>query len=329
MPMGPLSRLIRFLNRRFPKTYAALSLAPRMAIAAWWMRKLERERVGKRLSRLDFGKRTSDRIFILGTGASINEYPEEWWRLVRHHDSVSMNFFLLHEHVPTYHMMEDVRGIRARLLQQRYEVIGDYREVPLIMKTQLTNLSYQRVRARVEELESLPRPVRDNIYLSLDVLAAGSSDEAMRLAYRNLDRLGLWKPKDHFTMLTKRRGSVSYAINFAVRAGYTEIVLCGIDLNHTEYFYDGRRAEIEARGLTVPINDQPGVVHSTNDPEVNPVTIQQVILGIRDEILTPHGVRLLIANESSALHPDLPLFDWQGAVEELADTATSPPQVER
>ena len=39
VPMGPLSRLIRFLNRRFPKTYAALSLAPRMAVAAWWLRK--------------------------------------------------------------------------------------------------------------------------------------------------------------------------------------------------------------------------------------------------------------------------------------------------
>jgi hypothetical protein len=306
--------MARFANTRFPKTYALLSAAPRLAASLWWMRYLERHGVGQRLTRLDFGaRRTSDTIFVLGTGASINDYPASWWSVIGSAESVAMNFFLLHEHVPTYHVVEDVHGIRARLLARRYVEIGDYRDVPLIVKTQLTNLSYRRVRRRIDELAELPSKVRESVYLSLDFLAAGATVEEMESAYRSLAKLGLWEPRDRFLALTKRRGSVSYAINLAVRAGYRRIVLCGIDLNHTEYFYDSRRERLEKAGLPVPINDEPGTVHSTNDPERNPVTIHQVILGIRDIVLQPRGIELMVAAPTSALYPDLPLFDWAAA----------------
>jgi hypothetical protein len=122
----------------------------------------------------------------------------------------------------------------------------------------------------------------------------------------------------NFLVLTKRRGSVSYVINLAVRAGYGRVVLCGIDLNHTEYFYDSRRAEFERSGLPVPINDEGGPVHSTNDPEQDPVTMRHVILAIKQKILDPMGVELMVGSQTSALYPAVPQFDWTNAVAELA-----------
>lgn len=314
----PLARTARFLNRSFPQSYATLSLLPRLGQAYQWLYRLERASAGRRLSELPLQRlKTSDTVFIFGTGSSINTYPEEYWRVIRHHDSIGMNFFLLHEHVPTIHVMESVSGVRRSLLTTRYVEWGDYRETPLVMKTQLTNLSKNRVGSRISELRDLHPDVLSHTYLSVDVLAAGKTIDDMETAYRLTDRLGLWKPKSRFLMLTKRRGSVAYVVNLAVRAGYRRIVLCGIDLNHTEYFYDSRRNELEAKGLPLPSNPEQGTVHSTNDPAKHPVTIHSVLVTINEQILDPAGVELLVGSETSALHPDLPCFDWKDAATAL------------
>jgi len=312
------ARMARFLNRTFPQSYAALSLLPRLATAYVWLLRLERAHAGRRLSQLSLqDRRTSDTVFVLGTGASINDYPAEYWQVIRHHNSIGMNFFLLHEHVPTLHVMESVRGIKQPILSARYVQRGDYKGTPLILKTQLTNLSSNRVSARIAELNDLPAEVLSNTYLSLDLLAAGKNVEDMESAYRLTERLGLWKPKAKFVMLTKRRGSVAYVVNLAVRAGYRRVVLCGVDLNHSEYFYDSRRQELEANGLPVPPNREEGSIHSTNDPANHPVTIHHVLLAIKKNLLDPAGVELMVGSDTSALHPDLACFDWDEAMNEL------------
>ena len=314
LDMGPSARMARWLNNKFPRAYAAASLIPRLLLSVLWIRKLEAGGMGKRLSRLDFAAhRTSDTVFVFGTGSSINAYPDAWWDVVDRHDSIGMNFFLLHEHVPTFHVMEDVHGVRARLLERRYLEKGDYVGTPLIVKTQVTNLSSKRVTERIDELADLHQQIRSGTYLSVDLLAAGKTVDDMEASYRTLARWGLWRPKRRFLLVSKRRGSVSYVINLAVRAGYRTIVLCGVDLNHTEYFYDSRRDEFAAEGIPVPINDEVGPVHSTNDPEENPVTIHDVILTIDRTILKPAGIQLVVGSETSALYPQLSRFDWERA----------------
>jgi hypothetical protein len=320
-----LAATARFLNRVLPRTYALLSLAPRLAIAYFWQRRLEAAGLGRPLLKLPFDRyRSSDEVFIMGTGASINDYGEDRWRVIRAHDSISMNFFLLHPHVPTIHVMEDIRGIRAELLRRRYMEVGDYDKVPLLLKTQLTNLSRERVQARIASLRNLDEAVLTNVYLSMDVVAPGRTVADLEASNRALAALGLWRPKPRLAVLVKQGGSVSYIINLAVRAGYRRIILCGVDLNHTEYFYDSRRADLEAAGLPVPINDQTGPVHSTNDPAQKRIPMHQVILAMKRSVLDPAGVEVLVASDSSALYPDLPSYDWGQAVSRLhgpADTS--------
>lgn len=310
-PSSMLARSARFLNHALPQTYAAFSMMPRLAVAYRWIRRLESTGMASRLSQLPIERyKTSDTIFVFGTGASINSYPEDWWRSVREHDSIGMNFFLLHEHVPTYHVMEGLNGDRRFLLEHRYVRRQDYLGVPLILKSQLSNLSSKRIAVRVNDLAAIDRVVQSHTYLSVDVLAAGTTVEEMAASYRLFGKLGLWSPKERFLMLNKRRGSVALVLNFALRAGYKKVVLCGIDLNHTEYFYDSRRADLEAAGMRVPPNDESGGVHSTNDPVNHPVTIHEVILAIGRLFLEPAGVQLFVGSDSSALYPDVPMFDW-------------------
>lgn len=313
-PQNRLARLARYLNYRFPWLYNVLSLAPRLVASLWWLRKIRKAGAGRPLSALPFERyRSSNTVFILGTGASINDYPDEWWDTIKAHDSIGINFFLLHDHVPTFHVMEGVHGQRTTLLTTRYVERGDYRNVPLIVQKQLTNLSRNRVKPRINALLGLPPQVRSNTYLPIDFLAPGRTQEDMEASYRASERLGLWRPKRRFLLLTKRRGSVAFMINLAVRAGYTRIVLCGIDLNHTEFFYDSRREDLEKKGMLAPVNDETGPVHSTNDPTINPVTIHHVVVAIDRLILRPAGIELFVGSKSSALYPELPYFDWEVA----------------
>lgn len=310
--------LARWLNDRFPRFYSVTSILPRMVVSRLWLRRAVSMGVGRPLHDLEASTiAKTDTVFVMGTGSSINTFPPEWWQLIRAHSSIGMNFFTLHEHVPSIHVFESTRGIRKDVLTKRVVEVGDYRSVPLIAKTQLSNFASKRVMRRLGNLAALPKPVRDQIYLSLDLNVAGSNAKAIESSYRALGRFGLFSPKRRFLYLTKRGGSVTYIINLAVRLGFTRIVLCGIDLNHTEYFYDPLKRELEEKGLLVPENVQPTDVHNTNDPELTDITVQEVILSMKRAVLDPAGVELLVALNSSALHPDLDTFDWNSALLQL------------
>lgn len=306
--VGALPALARYLNRGFPRSYWLATAVPRLLAGLYWQRQARSRKLGKPLRSLDLtGLKTSDTVFVLATGASINEYPESHWDTVARHDSIGMNFFMLHEFVPDLYVMENMEELHRSLLAMRAD---DYADVPVILKTSLSNLSPRRVRTRLRKIGMNPSHVRDRFYMSQDLLAAGTDLKQTHDAYRLMRRLGLFKVRPRVSVLTKRRGSISYVVNLAVRMGYREIILCGVDLSHPEHFYDSRRDQLEAAGYPVPPSSPRDGVHLTNDPEKNQVTIHDVLLAMDAEVLRPMGIRLHVGHPSSALHPDFPVYQW-------------------
>lgn len=305
---GPIASTARFLNLRLPRFYWLVTVVPRLMMGAVWIRRVARLGLGHPLSDLNFPDfQHSDTVFVLATGASINRYQQSRWDTIDRHDSIGMNFFMLHEFVPDLYVMEAMNERHRRLLKVRSDA---YRDVPIILKSQLVNLSVRRVQARFRDLEQNPPDVRNRFYLSLDLLVAGHDVPHMYSGYELMKRFGLFKTKPRFLLLTKRRGSITYIINLAVRIGYKRIVLCGVDLDHAEYFYDSRREALEAEGLPVPPNPHDGTVHDTYDPRKHPVTVKDVIIAMNEAVLEPLGVELYVGDRSSALHPHFPEYPW-------------------
>lgn len=314
---GRIAELVRYLNKRYPRAYWVLTSIPRLLAGRLWLAWIAHKGLGKPLSSLDFPRiKTSDTLFVLATGASINQYPDDYWRVVERHDSIGMNFFALHDFVPDLYVLENMEEAHRKLLAMKAEA---YQDVPVILKTAVSNLSPKRVRNRVDKFAMNPRHVTQRFYLSLDLLAAGHDIKQTHDAYRLMRQLGLFSIKPRFLVLTKRRGSISYIINLAVRMGYKHIVLCGVDLNHPEYFYDSRREELESAGFPVPSNPHKQGVHLTNDPSHHPVTMQEVIQTINQEVLQPMGVQLYVGAKSSALHPEFPEYSWVDTRSHLSD----------
>jgi len=308
-PRSPFTRIIRAANKRIPRIYWLLTLAPRLIIGAFWVQWFSRQGLGQSLRHLDVQSvRTSDTLFVLATGASINSYDHSRWATIAQHNSIGMTWFMLHDFVPDLFVMENMENIHRRLLEMRAEA---YQDVPIILKTQVSNLSISRVKDRMSNIAQNSESIRSRFYYSLDVAAAGRTHQDMYWSYRVLKKMGLFKPRPRFQLLTKRRGSVTYIINMAVRMGYRRIVLCGVDLNHDNYFYDPKREELEAMGLPVPPPLAGGSVHPTNDPVKHPVTVKDVILAMNEITLQPQGIELLVGHNSSELYPDLPEYEWE------------------
>ncbi len=96
--MGILGSIIR----SNPITFYAYSI--------WyvkWLRKLARKKQLQTIDQLDISRyKQSDTVFILGSGASINALSSADWEKVKKADSIGFNYFLVHDHVPTYYFYE-------------------------------------------------------------------------------------------------------------------------------------------------------------------------------------------------------------------------------
>jgi hypothetical protein len=84
---------------------------------------------------------------------------------------------------------------------------------------------------------------------------------------------------------------------------YRTIVLCGVDLNHSEYFYQDAVLYPETASLEFSPRYQP---HATNSPMPWRITVESVILEMKRQLLDPAGIRLYVENRSSALWPKIP-----------------------
>lgn len=250
-------------------------------------------------------RKRSDTLYILGSGESINRIRAEEWAGIAAADSIGFNFWLVHDFVPSLYVCEPMNegspeyecffaSLRART--------ADYGRTPILLKDGERHRSAQLERF----LMQMPGALRGNVGLSWDWEIDGDSEAEFAAHLRRLHRRGwLASPR---APLFRKRASVFYLILLGLRAGYKRIVLCGIDLNHTHYFYESRRAEYAAQGRQVPPPPPPAPVHLTDDPRYGELTIARAIEALQREVLRPAGVELSVAFSSSRLHPMLPSF---------------------
>lgn len=263
---------------------------------------LERSGVGQRLHKLDFGeKKGSETLFIMGSGASVNQYSKAQWTHIQHHDSLGLNWWPIHAHVPTYHLFEltaseHVNIELVALLQNR---IDEYQDTIHILKD-LTKAQ------KALQSVALPLELLDRLYLPYEVQTFGVAE---RRALRLLRSLGVFSSRERFSLLYKRRASLASAIALGLRVGYKKVVLCGVDLSSTRYFWEENPEDYQQRGIPLPRSTrQAGPVHKTIDPKYGNLTVDKVVLLLRDEVLTPRSVELFVAHPSSALYPKVPLY---------------------
>jgi len=188
------------------------------------------------LQDLDFSDyKSSDTLFILGSGGSINDLSNTQWDEIERCDSLGFNFWPIHNHIPTYYAFElphDVRDYRETIYQILAHRASDYEEVPIIVK------DLWRTRDELE-MDRFPNCLQSNTYISCDMSIPWNPGDRssfdQSLSY--LARLGYFDETNRVGLNFKKRGSLCQHTLMAAMLGYEDIVYLGVDLNDSEYFF--------------------------------------------------------------------------------------------
>lgn len=258
----------------------------------------------------------SETLFILGSGSSINSIGADGWNTIKSSTSIGLNFWPIHDFVPDLLMFEMPRGDRGKqfykLLVQKEDT---YSQIPLIFKGLYKNRKDFGDILNVSKL--FPKKLLNNIYLGKEISIPGRSENEFASALKNLKRIGFFSKSRSIDCIAQYRGTVTCAIILGIKAGYKHIVLCGVDLNNTKYFYEDNATYYSEKGIDVPVSGQEGTIHKTNVtlPEVLPISSAIKILDtfFNNEF----GGKIYTSNKESALSPMLDYYDLSQKNEDL------------
>lgn len=258
--------------------------------------------------------KTSDTVFILGSGSTINDISESEWKHIENRDSFGLNFWPIHEHVPTIHVFElPVNAEQPEFQSSYYELLqyrcGEYSQVPIVIKDIPRTIGHLDMGRHPPELVS-------NTYLAEEIRIPWQSSD-----YRVFNRSIDWFDEHEYfesdgRMITglKKRASVSFLIHMAVKMGYDEIVLCGVDMDDSKYFYNEYREELSNTGIPLPpvLNVDETDSHRTNDPAVYRPIFENILYALNENLLKPRDISLYTESTESATYPELPLYEKSG-----------------
>lgn len=251
----------------------------------------------------------SDTVFVFGSGASLNEISQQEWDEINKHDVISLNYFFHQRWVDvTIHLVREMY-----LPLREHKGKHDRRET--IKETQkLAN-----------QISQNPRYRDTVVFLQTDffsvsgktIIGWGQLPNSQRVCFyramRKADALTN-PPNSLKDGLPRQAGAVGAGISLARIFGWKHIVLIGVDLYNSRYFYlpphKKRSSEIKTTREKHPTISR-GII--------------ETMAAWRD--LLEHEERTLkVYNPRSLLRPTIPQFEWSNGmpVHNGADATATP-----
>lgn len=230
--------------------------------------------------------RRSDTVFVFGSGYSINEITPAGWQSIAEHDTFSFNYFPYQRFVRAdYHLIGELATGNDLVRAEWEPALREY--AALIA----ANPFYERT---VMLLQAGWSAFQSNRMVALELLRPGTRIFRYRRTARGVYR----PPSASFAEgLVHGAATLVGCVNFAVLMGWREIVLTGVDLADSRYFwlpFDQARA------------DMAGIVpHDQPYPMVPPLIAH---LASWVPLLAERGIHLSVYNPRSLLAEVMPLF---------------------
>ena len=260
-----------------------------------------RRRLGVRLLReVDLAAfKKSEVVFLLGSGASINQISPQRWAAIARYDTIGFNFWPAHPFVPRMYFFEAL-GEASQETYATYRKLAARRAqdyVPILkVATELSNLA-------PSFRPAYPEAWRDSLFTAYTLPAAARNEQEFSYGIAYLRRKGLFRPSTRIHYLFKQLSSLSSLIALAARLQYQTIVLCGIDLTRAEYFYQNADLYPEVAHLQMW---SPTASHPSMWQTPWRIPMDKVILELKRQVLDPAGIRIFVENRSSGLWPAIP-----------------------
>ena len=242
--------------------------------------------------------KNSDTVFILGSGSSINRISDKYWNIISANDSIGLNFWILHDFVPTMFKYE-FPLLYNNMVQLFFSELNNKWDKYSKVLHICNNKNYDNIVLSKINKHCLMR----NIYFPDYLTVPGYSELSLCNSIKLIDRVISHRK---MSTLLYKRSSLTIILSLAQLMGYDNIVLCGVDLNNSGYFYDDNYYKSK---YTNTFSDQKSSVHLSYNSSVHPLTIDKIIDVYQEVLFKPKNINLYVMNKDSALYPLLPAYD--------------------
>jgi hypothetical protein len=182
-----------------------------------------------------------------------------------------------------WHTREEVQQRQPRILFFRPPVVSDVsRLVPLGNYWQSHTFLYGRLGPIATNLSELARAL------------------SLYLRFAKMGVIPFHLPFDTGTSLVRM-------VFLGALAGYRRVVLNGVDLRNSRFFWEAQPSLLRDHGMSHFYTPENGITHTT---ETRRFPVSDVLPIISRALMKGFGTRLMVAHKESWLSSILPVFDW-------------------
>lgn len=237
--------------------------------------------------------KTSDTVFILGAGPSLNQLNQEHLNIIADNNSCGINYSFLKEGiVPTFQQMsyENDWGLdyMARALSKRKHLL---KETVFFQHTK----AYYRM--------GHPR-----------ITPYFFSEEPKCCLYKLPDPISLERPRpftdNDFDKTVFYRGTLTIVLELVLKLGYKNIVLLGVDPDKVAYFFeDMEEMKPYCDRLYKRYREQGMKQYENMVPKGNKFnTIDVYLYALKDYLSRKRDVNLFVGFKNNMLNPGIPAY---------------------
>lgn len=229
--------------------------------------------------------RRSDRVFIFGSGTSLNTITPSEWAHIAEHDTFGFSLFVYQNFVRTdYHLLREM--YIGRELEKSFWLPYSQEFIHFLE----TNPHFENTILIVQEGW---HALTVNRMIAMGMFHKPRQILRFRVGARGTEALPTFSLKEG---VVHGAGTLIDAINLAVIGGWKHIILTGVDLYDGHYFWEKNHASAEDFGR------DPTQAHNT----VNNGILENIERW-RD-FLAGHGIKLWVYNPRSLLTRVLPVY---------------------
>jgi len=247
----------------------------------------------------------TDTFYILGSGASIEDLTKEHFDHIANHASVGINNWGVHPFVPDVYSFESVPWVgdgqdfrRAMGLLRRGDIRSRRPEI-LILRP--------KTPSEIENISILPDELRASVSFYGRVTPA--TRELRNLA-GDVAAYFAQAVKRHPSVVLDSGASVIRMTVLGILLGFRRIVLAGVDLNGSPYFWERNPKYLFDSASPPPVNNQVANTHETTSSVNRPFDAITMLTALDVFFRTKRRGQLLVSSADSALAEFLPVETW-------------------
>lgn len=250
-------------------------------------------------------------MFLLGSGSSVNELDDECFQVIRDGISIGINAWALHAFVPDCYSFEtgqdgDGPSDETKFISAQLERPSVVTKNPRFMFLRPTPP------ATVQNLVRVPQGIGSKpvIYGRCNVVT--QSRKNLQSDLRRIARAAV-RGRLPANVLLDNGASVIRLIWLSALQGIKNVVLVGIDLNSSPYFWYQNPESLKMARARQLVVRPTGTVHNSLETSDRPFPVDFFIEQLATVVCEEMGTVLWASSHSSSLSRFLPVYPWKSA----------------